>query len=214
MISPFEILSPSNTDNVLCLGINISVFWVFLVAPSGDMTSLIFPFVSLPKEMIPVSSDKTAASLGFLASNRSATLGKPPVISFVFDATRGILAIISPAVNFWPSLRFTSAPAGKVYVAGTLNSPIRTGLFLESTIDIVGTSSLPAEGLSDTSITSMLDSPVRSSICSLTVTPSSISENLTFPDVSPTIGLVYGSHDAILMLSLSSWLFLTSKVAP
>ena len=64
------------------------------------MTSLIFPFVSLPKEIIPVSSDKTAASLGFLASNRSATHGKPPVISFVFDATSGILAIISPAVNF------------------------------------------------------------------------------------------------------------------
>jgi hypothetical protein len=63
------------------------------------MTSLTLPFVSFPKEIIPVSSDRTAASLGFLASKRSATLGRPPVISFVFEATKGILANTSPAVS-------------------------------------------------------------------------------------------------------------------
>ena len=74
--------------------------WAFLVAPSGVITNLTLPFVSFPKEIIPVSSDNTAASLGFLASNRSATLGRPPVISFVFEATNGILANTSPAVSF------------------------------------------------------------------------------------------------------------------
>ena len=64
------------------------------------MTSLTLPFVSLPKEIIPVSSASTAASLGFLASKRSATLAKPPVISFVLEATSGILANTSPAVSF------------------------------------------------------------------------------------------------------------------
>ena len=70
------------------------------MAPSGVITSLTLPLVSLPKDMTPVSSERTAASFGFLASNKSATLGKPPVISFVLDATSGILAITSPAVIF------------------------------------------------------------------------------------------------------------------
>ena len=71
-----------------------------MVAPSGVMTSLTLPFVSLPNETTPDSSARTAASFGFLASNRSATLGNPPVMSLVFDATNGILAITSPAVIF------------------------------------------------------------------------------------------------------------------
>ena len=57
-------------------------------------------YKGIPKEIIPDSSDKTAASLGFLASNRSATLGNPPVISLVFEATNGILVMTSPAVIF------------------------------------------------------------------------------------------------------------------
>ena len=64
------------------------------------MTSLTFPLVSLPKETIPDSSARTAASFGVLASNKSATLGSPPVISLVLDPSSGILAITSPAVIF------------------------------------------------------------------------------------------------------------------
>ena len=45
-----------------------------------------------------------ALSLAFLASNNSATLGKPPVISLVFVVSFGNLAITSPAETFWPSL--------------------------------------------------------------------------------------------------------------
>ena len=45
-----------------------------------------------------------ALSFGLLASNNSATLGKPPVISFVFDVSFGSLAKTSPADIFCPSL--------------------------------------------------------------------------------------------------------------
>ena len=45
-----------------------------------------------------------ALSLAFLASNNSATLGSPPVISLVFVVSFGNLAITSPAKTFWPSL--------------------------------------------------------------------------------------------------------------
>jgi hypothetical protein len=41
-----------------------------------------------------------ALSLGFLASNSSATLGRPPVISFVFEVSFGSLAKTSPAEIF------------------------------------------------------------------------------------------------------------------
>tara|TARA_B100001027_G_scaffold133100_1_gene92166 strand:+ start:289 stop:459 length:171 start_codon:yes stop_codon:yes gene_type:complete len=44
-----------------------------------------------------------ALSLAFLASNNSATLGNPPVISFVFVVSLGSLAITSPAETFCPS---------------------------------------------------------------------------------------------------------------
>ena len=112
------------------------------------------------------------------------------MISFVLEATSGILAITSPADSFCPSLRLTKPPAGNGYSAGALNSPINRTLPFESTISTFGDKSLPAVGLSETSMISILDKPVSSSICSLTVTPSSISINLTFPDASATIGLV------------------------
>ena len=74
--------------------------------------------------------------------------------------------------------------------------------------------SLPAEVLSATSMISTLDKPVNSSSCSLTVIPSCMSVNLTLPEVSEIMGLVYGSHDAILIPSSRSVELATSKVAP
>ena len=41
--------------------------------------------------MRPEVSAIMAWSFGFLASNNSATLGRPPVISFVLDAAFGVL---------------------------------------------------------------------------------------------------------------------------
>ena len=52
--------------------------------------------------MVPEISAKTAGFLGFLDSKISATLGKPPVISFVLDEALGILAITSPAITSLP----------------------------------------------------------------------------------------------------------------
>ena len=69
--------------------------------------NLLLPFVSLPNETTPVVSASSALSLGSLASNKSATLGNPPVISLVPLIPRGILAITSPTETFWPSLKLT-----------------------------------------------------------------------------------------------------------
>jgi hypothetical protein len=44
-----------------------------------------------------------APSLGFLASNNSATLGNPPVMSFVLEVALGSLANTSPALTLSPS---------------------------------------------------------------------------------------------------------------
>jgi len=55
------------------------------------------PLTSLPKTTLPSFSAMIALSLAFLASNNSATLGRPPVISFVFVVSLGNLAITSPA---------------------------------------------------------------------------------------------------------------------
>ena len=62
------------------------------------ITNLCFPLVSLPKETVPVISARMPASFGALASSNSATRGKPPVISLVFDDYWGILAITSPTL--------------------------------------------------------------------------------------------------------------------
>jgi len=45
-----------------------------------------------------------ALSFGLLASNSSATRGRPPVISFVLEVSLGNLARTSPAEIFCPSL--------------------------------------------------------------------------------------------------------------
>ena len=84
-----------------------------MVAPSNVITNRTLPLVSFPKAIVPLSSAKTAASFGFLASNKSATLGSPPVISFVLDPSNGILAKTSPAKSFLPSFKFTKAFAGR-----------------------------------------------------------------------------------------------------
>ena len=54
--------------------------------------------------MVPSFSAIIALSLGLLASNNSATLGKPPVISLVFEVSLGNLAKTSPAEIFCPSV--------------------------------------------------------------------------------------------------------------
>jgi hypothetical protein len=72
------------------------------------------PLVSLPKLTVPEYSARMAESFGLLASNRSATRGRPPVMSRVFDDSCGMRAMMSPTDTCAPSTRFTSAPGGSV----------------------------------------------------------------------------------------------------
>ena len=68
------------------------------------METFCLPLNSFPNSIDPSFSAIIALSLGLLASNNSATLGKPPVISLVFVVSFGNLAIRSPAETFCPSL--------------------------------------------------------------------------------------------------------------
>ena len=73
--------------------------------PSGvTIETFNFPLNSLPNSIEPSFSAIIALSLGRLASNKSATLGNPPVISFVFEVSLGNRAKTSPALTFCPSL--------------------------------------------------------------------------------------------------------------
>ena len=62
------------------------------------------PRTSLPKVTLPLFSAIMALSFALRASKSSATLGRPPVISFVLDVYLGKRAITSPANIFCPSM--------------------------------------------------------------------------------------------------------------
>jgi hypothetical protein len=70
------------------------------------------PLVSLPKLTVPLRSARIAESFGLRASNRSATRGRPPVMSRVFEDSCGMRAMTSPTDTLEPSSRLTMAPAG------------------------------------------------------------------------------------------------------
>src|ERR1700683_4980257 len=91
MTSPFSTCSPSNTLRCRHFGINSS----YLSVPSLVMIKRRLPLVSLPKLTVPLRSARIAESFGLRASNKSATRGKPPVMSRVFDDSRGIRAMNS-----------------------------------------------------------------------------------------------------------------------
>ena len=85
----------------MLLVLSIKVSRIISSLPSFPVrTNLLLPFVSLPHETTPLISARIATSLGCLASNKSATLGRPPVISLVFDDSFGILARTSPISIF------------------------------------------------------------------------------------------------------------------
>ena len=138
-------------------------------------TSLLLPLVSLPQETIPLISAKIATSLGCLASNKSATLGSPPVISLVFEDSFGIRARTSPISIDCPSETFTKDFCSSLYSAGLFPPGSITSFPLESLITTIGFISLPADVLSDASKISTLESPVSSSVTSLMVMPFSMS---------------------------------------
>ena len=94
----------------LSLGIKYS-----LPIPSKSViTKRCLPLVSLPNDTVPVTSANIPASLGERASNNSATRGRPPVISRVFDDSCGIRANTSPTPTSCPSLTVIIQPSWNV----------------------------------------------------------------------------------------------------
>ena len=90
----FEILKLANLSNP-----NRELVSTYNLIGHDDLDSTIIsllPLLIFPNETIPSISETTAGFDGFLASNNSVTLGRPPVISPDLPATLGILAMISP----------------------------------------------------------------------------------------------------------------------
>ena len=115
--------------------------------------------------MYPEFSAITAKSFGFLASNNSATLGNPPVISLVLDAAWGVLAKISPAWTSAPSDTDKRDSGGRKYLASLPLANIITSPLLSLNV-ILGFRSTPL-GLAFQSLTFMLVRPVFSSVSSV-----------------------------------------------
>jgi len=73
------------------------------LSPSRVVTIIsLLPRLIPPKLTTPSISVTTAGLLGLRASNNSVTRGKPPVISRVLLATRGIFTKISPGPIVFP----------------------------------------------------------------------------------------------------------------
>ncbi len=146
------------------------------------------PFVSLPKLTIPLTSAMIAESLGLRASNKSATRGKPPVISRVFDVSCGIRATTSPRPTAAPSSKLTIASSGKKNCAGKSVLGKKRSFPFSSTNFNMGFKSRPPGPRCLAAVITRLLSPVISSVCRFTVTPSIISINFTRPSTSVIIG--------------------------
>ena len=82
------------------------------------MTRRCLPLVSLPNDTVPVTSASMPASFGERASNSSATRGRPPVMSRVFDVSCGMRASTSPTATCWPSFTVMIEPSWNVMFTG------------------------------------------------------------------------------------------------
>ena len=78
------------------------------------MTIFRIPLTKPANSTSPSISVMVACSRGLRASNSSATRGKPPVMSFVFVDSRGILAMMSPWNTSAPSVTSKWAPTGSM----------------------------------------------------------------------------------------------------
>ena len=209
-VSPFSTCSPSNTMIWRYFGISSSCS-----LPSAClMIRRCLPLVSLPKLTMPETSARTAGSFGLRASNRSATRGRPPVMSRVFDASCGILATTSPTPTAAPSCRFTIERGGSRYCAGRSVPGMERSLPFLSTMRTIGRRSLPCEPRRFGSVISREARPVSSSVFSMTVTPSMKSMKRMKPATSDTIGWLCGSQFATVWPALIDAPSLTWIVAP
>ncbi len=159
------------------------------------ITRRCLPLVSLPNDTVPVTSARMPASLGERASNSSATRGRPPVMSRVFDTSCGMRASTSPTCTCCPSRTAITAPTGKLMLTAWSVAAIFTSspASLISLTD--GRTPLPVAAVRRfESITTRVERPVTSSICLATVAPSSTFSNLMVPAYSVMIGRWCGSQ--------------------
>ena len=106
--SPARTLSPSCTRKCLPAGTSYSCG-----SPVSGCTKISrLPRLMSPKATTPSISEIVAGSFGRLASNSSATRGRPPVMSRVLYASREIFATVTPASTFSPSSTVSWAPSG------------------------------------------------------------------------------------------------------
>ena len=106
------------------------------------MTRRCLPFVSLPNDTVPVTSASMPASFGERASNSSATRGRPPVMSRVFDVSCGIRASTSPTLTCWPSFTVMIEPIWNVMLTGSSEPAILISLPFSSISLTCGRSAL------------------------------------------------------------------------
>ena len=160
------------------------------------------PRLTVPYVAVPSISETTAGLDGFLASNNSVTRGKPPVISPVLPAERGILTRMSPASILSPSATEMCALTGIEYSRST-------SLVLGSMMWIAGDFFLSRDSMITFSV-----KPVCSSTSSRKVMFSMIPSKTTLPATSPMMRALYGSHLQITSPFLILVLFLTMRSDP
>ena len=102
---------------------------------ASTMISLL-PRLIAPKVVTPSISQTTAGLLGFLASNNSVTLGRPPVISFSLLNTLGIFTNTCPLLTSSPSSITMCEPTGRLYDFFSFPSTIITGSLVLSFVSI------------------------------------------------------------------------------
>ena len=132
--SPALTQSPSWTLTCLPFGMRYSLDSLLPLT-----TTTLMPLCAPLNSTMPSISVTIACSFGRLASNSSATLGRPPVISFVFVVSRGIFARISPGATIWFLSTSICAPAGSRYRARLpVEGILSVTLPCSSFIDILG----------------------------------------------------------------------------
>ncbi len=143
---------------------------------------------------MPSILEISAASFGWRASNSSATRGRPPVMSLVFAASRGVFARSMPGETFMPFVTITMAFVGMSCWSSILFASAPS--FPRMTI-------CGCRLVSEVGSTTSVFAPVARSISDLTEMSSSKSTNSTMPWASERTGTECGSHVATLWPALT-----------
>ena len=109
ILSPAFIFNPSVTTRRSPIGIKYSLKLSGFVKDLTLITRICF-FLVGNISILPSISESIAFPFGFLASNSSCTLGRPPVMSLVPSPNLIILAMMSPFLTLAPSLTIIYAP--------------------------------------------------------------------------------------------------------